>query len=137
MVPVSKINKKIEIPSDIVYIKDVSREILAHLEARRVDKAIQFDIRLALEEAVRNAIEHGNCYDRDLTVTVDYGVTDAKIDITVKDQGRGFDAEKVPDPRHGKNIMKDGGRGVFLIQKIMDKVTYNTKGNAVRMTKHF
>lgn len=135
MAPAQIIDKKIEIPSDIEYIKKVSKEILSFLERRKVDKSIQFDVRLAVEEAVRNAIEHGHHYERELPISVSYIIDSEKIEIEVEDNGKGFDIKKVPDPRKGDHLMKEGGRGVFLIYKLMDKAEYSKKGNKVKMVK--
>ena len=132
-----KINKKIEIPSEIGYIKKVSMEILAHLQRLGIDESIQFDVRLAVEEAVRNAMEHGHEHDKTLPITVSYEIDRDKIDIEIEDRGKGFDLKKIPDPRTEENQMKEGGRGVFLIFELMDKVGYNKKGNIIKMTKFF
>jgi len=137
MIPTEKVTKKLAIPSDLSYIKKISNEILTHLERLGVDQSVRFDIRLSFEEALRNAIEHGNDYKKDLPVEVSYEVRAGRIDIEIGDQGAGFDFRNVGDPRDEKNIMKEGGRGVFLIRKLMDKVTYNKKGNRVKMTKFF
>ncbi len=137
MNPTEKITKKLAIPSDISYIKKLSKDILSHLERLQVDKSIQFDIRLSFEEALRNAIEHGNDYKKDLPVAVFYEVGGGRIEIEIEDQGKGFDPKDVGDPRDEQNIMKEGGRGVFLIHKLMDKVSYNKRGNKIRMTKFF
>ena len=135
MAETQRINKKIEIPSKIKYIKRVSSEILRHLENLNVDKSIQFDVRLAVEEAVRNAIEHGHCYDERYPISVSYAIAKDKVEIEVEDKGEGFDVKSVPDPRNSDNILKAGGRGVLLMQKLMDKVMYNEKGNKVTMIK--
>jgi serine/threonine-protein kinase RsbW len=132
-----KINKNIEIPSDIRYIKKVSNEILKLLEHFGVDKSFQFDVRLAVEEAIRNAIEHGHRYEKELPITISYTVDKDKIEVVVEDKGRGFDLKKVPDPRMEDNITKEGGRGVFLIHRLMDEARYNRRGNKVKMTKFF
>ena len=137
MIPTEKVTKKLAIPSDVSYIKKISNEILTYLERLGVDQSVQFDIRLSFEEALRNAIEHGNDYKKDLPVEVSYEVRGDRVDIKIEDQGAGFDFRNVGDPRDEKNIMKEGGRGVFLIRKLMDKVTYNKKGNKVKMTKFF
>jgi len=131
------IDKKIEIPSDIRYIKKISTEILGHLQRLKIDKSIQFDVRLAVEEAVRNAIEHGHHYDKKLLIAISYSVNKDNVEVEVEDKGRGFDLKKIPDPRTEEYIMKEGGRGVFLIYKLMDEVKYNKRGNKVKMTKFF
>ena len=130
-----KIEKKIEIPTRIEYIKQTSREILGHLERMKIDESIKFDIRLAVEEAVRNAMEHGNRDNPDLKVIIAYRIDAKKIEVEVEDSGPGFDVSKVPDPRNDANLMKKGGRGVFLIHKLMDRVEYNKKGNKIKITK--
>lgn len=132
-----RINKKIEIPSELGYIRKVSTEILEHLHRLRIDESVQFDVRLAVEEAIRNAIEHGHRHNKDLSIAVSYEVDKDKIEIEVEDSGEGFDLEKIADPRARENLMKEGGRGVFLIFALMDEVRYNKKGNAVKMTKFF
>jgi len=128
-------NKRTEIPSDIRYIKKISKEILKHLQHRKIDEYIQFDVRLATEEAIRNAIIHGNHSNKKLPVAVSYTVNKDKIEIEVEDRGEGFDVKNIPDPRTKDYIMKEGGRGIFLMQELMDKVEYNKKGNKVKITK--
>ena len=130
-----RIDKKIEIPSEIRYIKKTSIEILRFLQRMEIDKSIQFDVRLAVEEAIRNAMEHAHHYDKELPIMVSYTLDKNKIEIEIKDRGEGFDFKKVPDPTEDNNLMKEGGRGIFLIHKLMDKVIYNKKGNKVKITK--
>jgi serine/threonine-protein kinase RsbW len=132
-----RINKKIVIQSEIRYIKKVSKEIVGALQQLEIDKSIQFDIRLVVEETVRNAIEHAHHHKKELPVTIFYTADKDKIEIEIEDRGEGFDYKKVPDPTDNNNLMKEGGRGVYLVHKLMDKVTYNEKGNKVKITKFF
>ena len=126
----------LEIPSDIKCIRVVSSGILKWLKPIKLDDSMLFDIRLCVEEVVRNAITHGNHNDRGLKVLVSYWLEDDRLIIEVEDEGRGFDLGKVPDPTIGENIMKGGGRGVYLVQKLMDEIKFNDKGNKVRLTKY-
>lgn len=132
-----KLNNRTKIHSDIRYIKKISKEILKLLQYRKVDESVQFDVRLAAEEAIRNAIVHGNHSDKKLPVAVSYTLDKNKIEIEVEDRGEGFDVKKIPDPRTKDYVMKEGGRGIFLMQELMDRVKYNEKGNKVKMTKFF
>ncbi len=132
-----KIEKKVEIPSETKYIKKVSQEILGCLQRFNIDESIQFDVRLAVEEAVRNSMEHGHFHDEKLPIAVFYTMDKDKIEVKVEDKGKGFDLKRIPDPRTMDNIMRGSGRGVFLMHKLMDKVVYNKKGNKVTMTKFF
>jgi serine/threonine-protein kinase RsbW len=95
-----------------------------------------FGIHLALEEAVTNAVKHGNSGDSEKKVTIEYIVNDKIFDITVTDQGNGFAPSDVPDPREEENIYKSGGRGLLLMRAYMDVVEYNQSGNSVHMVKH-
>jgi serine/threonine-protein kinase RsbW len=94
-----------------------------------------FDIRLCVEEAVRNAIVHGNHSDRKRSVKVDCRVENGAAIIEVEDEGAGFDYNNVPDPTKESNILKNSGRGVYLIKKLMDKVEFNKAGNRIKMVK--
>lgn len=130
-------NKKtITVPSETRYIRKVSEKILASLSGSRLDEARLFDIRLCIEEAVRNAIVHGNHSDRRLVVRVTYQVEGEKLVIEVEDEGAGFDHQAVADPTATAHIMKNSGRGVYLIRKLMNSVAYNDIGNKVIMIKN-
>jgi len=134
----SGISKKvaIKIPSDIKYIRKVSGRILDALGPYKMGESELFDIRLCVEEAVRNAIDHGNNSDRHLPVKIAYRISEDRLDIEVEDAGRGFDHTKLPDPTDEDNIMRNSGRGVFLIMKLMDQVAFNDSGNKISMTKY-
>lgn len=94
-----------------------------------------FNLKLALEEALTNAIRHGNALDRALYVDVHVKADKDKVVFDVHDQGKGFDHLHVPDPTKRKNLHNPSGRGVFLMRKVMDKVEYYDGGRGVRMTK--
>ena len=94
-----------------------------------------FQIKLALEESLINAIKHGNKLNPDLTVDVTVTSQENRLTITVQDQGEGFDHTKVPDPTTKEKMMRTSGRGVFLIKKIMDEVIFFDAGRGIRMVK--
>ncbi len=94
-----------------------------------------FAVHLSLEEAVVNAVKHGNRADCSKNVILEYDVTPEKIRISVTDEGGGFEPGNVADPRAGENIYKTGGRGVLLIKSYMDSIEYNQSGNSITMTK--
>lgn len=125
-----------KIPSDIKYIRKVSSGILKWLEPRKLDDHVIFDIRLCVEEMVRNAIVHGNNSDSGLNVLIKYWLEGDRLIIEVEDEGPGFDIDKVPDPTTEENIMKGSGRGVHIARELMDKMEFNDKGNKVRLTKY-
>lgn len=93
-----------------------------------------FAIRLAIEEAITNAFEHGHeGLDRSLTVRVEHKITPELFEIAVQDQGPGFKPEDLPDPTLLENLSKPSGRGVMLMKAYMSEVDFNPAGNRVRM----
>ena len=125
----------IKIPSEIKQLKKVSSRILDSLASQHIDEAALFDIRLCVEEAVRNAIVHGNHCDKRLSVTISYWIEDGSFNIEVEDEGKGFDHKELPDPTEEGNMLRNHGRGVYLIRRLMNEVLYNDSGNKVKMVK--
>ena len=128
---------KYKISNNFKEIKEVSGKILQGLNKRQVDESFLFDVKLACEEAMINAIKFGNKSKSDKAVSIDWDVTDEAVVISVEDEGQGFNYRDLPDPTKPKNLIKNGGRGLFLIHKTMDKVEFNSKGNKITMTKIF
>ena len=120
-------------PSAII---EVYRRILANLEANDFSEEDIFAVHLALEETFLNAIQHGNKMDPNKKVKIDYSVSSDKIEISMVDEGDGFDPNAVPDPRCGENLYKNEGRGLLLIRSYMDVVEFSEGGNRVRMVKY-
>ena len=126
---------QLRIPSETRHIRKVSSRILSSLASYAVDEGRIFDIKLCIEEAVRNAIVHGNHSEKRRAVRIAYWVEDALLSIEIEDEGAGFDHAKLADPTSGPHILKNSGRGVYLIKKLMDSVIYNDVGNMITMAK--
>jgi serine/threonine-protein kinase RsbW len=124
------------IASTPMAISEVCKWILPKLKAHRFSEEDIFAVHLAMEEALINAIKHGNKWDPDKEVKVDYSVSPDKVDISMTDEGTGFNPETVPDPRLGENLYKSEGRGILLMQSYMDLVEYNKQGNRVHMVRY-
>lgn len=129
-------NRLIVIPSKSSEVRRVSETILAEIRRENYSGDDIFGIHLAMEEALINAIRHGNGEDSSKEVCIEYLVTKNKIEITITDEGQGFDLKQVPDPRCGENIYKTDGRGVFLMRSYTDLAEYNDIGNCVRLVKY-
>lgn len=110
-------------------------KIIASLRELGYPQRDLFAVRLAINEALVNAIEHGNKRDRRKKVTVAYRVDPQKAEITVTDQGAGFDPTTVPDCTADENLCKTCGRGIALMRGFMDVVEFLGKGNVVRLVK--
>jgi len=89
---------------------------------------------LLLSEAVTNAIVHGNKLDESKKVEVEVQINPDNIVSTVKDFGDGFDPEEANDPLEEENLLKDSGRGIFLIKEISDSVDYLENGTKIRFS---
>lgn len=113
----------------------IERAVTEALERRGCGEDVLFAVRLALEEAVVNAIRHGNKADPNKKIRVDYLIEDARLIINIEDEGRGFDLESVPDPTAEENLEADHGRGILLMRVYMDEVVYSQKGNRVTLIK--
>jgi serine/threonine-protein kinase RsbW len=123
------------IPSELAAGHRVLDELLCRLSGENWSPRDLFGIRLSLEEAVVNAIKHGNCLDPDKHVHVECRSTAAGIWVRVADQGSGFDPEAVPDCTDAAHLDVPHGRGIMLMRNYMTRVEYNAKGNVVEMEK--
>jgi serine/threonine-protein kinase RsbW len=130
------ISCSIVVESESSAVVDVCKEILAKLEDYNFDKDDIFAVHLTFEEAFLNAVKHGNKNDPTKKVKIDYSVTPEKVEITITDEGDGFEPESVDDPRFGNGLYEPGGRGLLLMNSYMDTVKYNEQGNSVYMVRY-
>ena len=124
------------ITSDMEAAREAGSQVLKVVVDRGYDEAASFAIRLAIEEALNNAIEHGNRFDPEKKVTVRFEVNTKRATITIADEGSGFDPSGVPDPTADENLEKPTGRGIMLMHAYMDKVRFNDRGNQVCLIKN-
>ena len=126
-----------QISSEIKNIRIASAEVIDYIKKAKanISKNILFDIKLCVEEAIRNAILHGSKSNAKLPVEISYVIEMDRIKITILDKGNGFNVNDLPDPTNMKNLYKESGRGVYIIRRLMDSVKYNEKGNCVTMEK--
>ena len=117
-------------------VSSVCESILSDLKANSFDEEDIFAVHLALEEAFINAVKHGNNMDAAKEVKINYLVALDRIEVTVVDEGEGFDPDAIPDPRYGENLYKPEGRGLFLMCSYMDVVEFSERGNSVYMVKY-
>jgi serine/threonine-protein kinase RsbW len=123
------------IPSKLENVAPFIHEVLETMKGLSLSEEKTFSIKLSLEEALTNAIRHGNKSHPDLCVDVQLDFSPDRVVMNIKDQGEGFEVSRVVDPTSGENAQKPGGRGVFLIKELMDEVEYFDGGRAIRMVK--
>ena len=123
------------IPSDPAEARRVQSEIENALKKHQYGERDIFSIKLALEEALVNAIKHGNQYDPAKRVHIAYRLLPNLFEVHITDEGAGFDPADVPDPTAFENLKLPSGRGLMLMRHYMSEVTFNDRGNAVTMCK--
>ncbi|MEX2672402.1 MAG: ATP-binding protein [Phycisphaeraceae bacterium] len=131
----SVVEGKLVVPSRLEEVGRVEQQLLTAIAEHGYAGSDCFAIKLALEEALANAIKHGNASDPAKQVQVTYQVDPARVRIEVCDEGPGFDPEDVPDPTLDENLEKPFGRGVMLMRTYMTEVSYNASGNCVILVK--
>lgn len=124
-----------QIASDFAESRIVQDRIIDAVQAENYSDNDLFAIKLALEEAMINAIKHGNRLDPTKSVKVTAKVTHEQVEITVEDEGAGFDRADVPDPTDPANLEKSSGRGILLIEAYMTSAEWSNRGRKLRMSK--
>ncbi|MEW6412093.1 MAG: ATP-binding protein [Candidatus Zixiibacteriota bacterium] len=127
----------ITIPSSQEYLTDVDVFIEGILRGYGADESVIADIAISVSELVNNAICHGNKSSGEKTVQVSIGRNGGKVSITITDQGGGFDPHNIEDPLADENLLKEAGRGIFIVRNLMDSVEFGdvAGGTAVTITK--
>jgi serine/threonine-protein kinase RsbW len=125
----------ITIPSDAAVAHRLQEEVESQLKQNHFSDHEIFGIKLALEEALVNAIKHGNQMDQAKKIHISYCVLPERFEIHITDEGPGFDPCDVPDPTDVENLERPCGRGLMLMRHYMSEVRYTGRGNSVSMSK--
>jgi serine/threonine-protein kinase RsbW len=124
----------LRLPSDVDCIEEAVELVTRHcLAGHRTSQTIRFRLRVVLSEALSNAIVRGNCEDRTKSVEVRAELVPDSIRVYVTDEGPGFDPAAIPEPIRPEQLDEAGGRGLFLIRKLVDAVQFNQQGNSICM----
>lgn len=126
---------EVMIPSDTEAGHAIQERILQALEVLEYPPRDVFGVRLALEEALVNAIKHGNAMDPDKRVRVNCELSYDQVRIVIEDEGPGFSPSDVADPTDDENLDCPGGRGIMLMRAFMNVIEYNAVGNCVTLVK--
>ena len=126
---------EIVIPSTPQARQEAESIILDQVKSQGFSEEAGFSIKLAMEEAVTNAIKHGNRFDRDKKVFIRWSCNPRSFTLSVRDEGHGFVPADVPDPTAPENLSLPYGRGLMLMRAYMDRVEYNDSGNEVTLVK--
>jgi serine/threonine-protein kinase RsbW len=129
---------ELSLPSRIDTVAKAAAAVAEFLSRSGLSDEATFGIDMAVREAVTNAVIHGNRQDENKTVDVTLKSSPDAVEISVHDQGPGFNPEDVPDPTAAENILKASGRGIFFMRTFMDDVDWLIRpegGTTVRMVK--
>ena len=115
---------RLVLPSDPQRIAEADEFLEAAMRGHGVPDALVTDMAIAVTELVNNAIIHGNKSNPSKMVTLEVAFTSQDVTVRVADQGSGFDPMAIPDPLAEENLLREVGRGVFIVRSLMDEVRY-------------
>jgi len=128
-----KVIESLKLASDVQSIASVEKLIDKVCSNIGVNEESYGNVLIAVTEAVNNAIQHGNKQNGNLKIDVSVLDSAQNICFSVKDEGPGFDFNNLPDPTSPDNILKENGRGIFLMKNLADKVEFTGEGNEVSL----
>jgi serine/threonine-protein kinase RsbW len=131
-----QVRVRLEIPGRLDAISPAVEQMMAEARQMECSRGKEFEIETALREALANAIRHGCGNDPGKTVEVCAACDPERgMLIIVRDPGPGFDPAHIPSPVRGRNVYRNHGRGIFLINQLMDEVSFEKGGTEIRMLK--
>ena len=123
------------IPSDLNEGRYIQEIIESQLRQHQYEDKEVFGIRLALDEAIVNAIKHGNQMDPAKRVRVRYCILADRFEVVVTDEGPGYNPSDIPDPLADENLERPSGRGLFLMRHYMNEIVVHPPGNRLTLSK--
>ncbi|NBC18815.1 MAG: ATP-binding protein [Bacteroidetes bacterium] len=115
----------IEVTSSFENLEPVIDESQTFVAAHLDDDDLTYQVVLLVSEAVTNAMKHGNRFDDGKQVRLEIVIREDRVIVCVQDEGQGFDPEAIENPLDESNLMRESGRGLFLMKRMADVVTYD------------
>lgn len=134
--PKSPYQQQFILPSNFQGIAEIEKIVQSICEKFDLPEDIFGNMLIALTEATNNAIYHGNKSQPDKKVILHFLYQNHELIFTITDEGNGFDYQNLPDPTLPENITKIGGRGIFIIHQLADKVIFKNNGKSIEMHFH-
>ena len=122
------------ITSRVESLREVERIVDEVSSECSMSSKVYGNVLIATMEAANNAILHGNKLDEKKDVNLEFRWDRKTLELEVTDQGKGFDFTHIPDPTAPGNVEKVNGRGVFLMEKLSDKLAFLENGRKVSLT---
>jgi serine/threonine-protein kinase RsbW len=125
--------KQIFVPSKIENLRKIEKFIDEISTECKLNSEVYGNVLIATLEAVNNAIVHGNKLNENLEVKINASYKNNTLFISIEDKGKGFDYKHIPDPTAPENIENISGRGIFLMEKLSDKLVFKKNGSIVEI----
>lgn len=125
--------ESLKLTSSYNSVADIERLIDKVCNSVGVNEDAYGNVLIAVTEAVNNAIQHGNKENEALSINVSVSDNEKNVCFSIKDEGQGFDFDNLPDPTAPENILKENGRGIFLMRNLADKVEFTHEGTEVSL----
>lgn len=123
------------IQSDLEYCREILEKVMAEVDRLGYGESSRFALSLGFEEALVNAIKHGNKFDVKKKVYIEAKISASRAIISIEDEGPGFYRDSVPDPRCDENLTKCSGRGILLVESYMTSVQWANGGRRIIMMR--
>ena len=127
------IEETLVLESEMNSISQVEKLIDAQAQMLNIDDEVYGKYMLSVVECVNNAIVHGSKMEKNKKVTMHYHISNTTIEVTVSDEGEGFDPDSLPDPTAEENLERDCGRGIFLMRHLSDELEFANNGRTITM----
>lgn len=114
-----------EIESDPELLPELEEFIINIAKEANLNEGKLNNLALSFSEAASNSVVHGNKFDRNKKVKITVKVSGTIFSVSIKDEGKGFNLDSVPDPTAPENILKDSGRGIHIMRSFLDGFRYN------------
>lgn len=118
-------------PDNLSKVEEFISEIA---DEYNLDDDLKNSLTLSVSEATSNAMVHGNKLDPNKSVNIKIFVDDQKIKVIIKDEGDGFELEAIPDPTAPENILKDNGRGIYIMKNFLQDLKFNFTDSGTEVT---
>lgn len=128
-----KDNLSLTIASDSINLNKVDNLCTKAIKACGMNESDGDDFAIAVTELVNNAIHHGNKNDKNKKVFVNIRILQSYLEASIKDEGNGFNPNQIGDPLDPQNLMKESGRGIFLIKRLTDNLDFNFSNNGTEI----
>jgi anti-sigma regulatory factor (Ser/Thr protein kinase) len=127
---------KVEIESNRGAVVTFTEKFIAEMEEKSIEGMDHFEVTMILDELLINAAEHGNKFDTEKKVHIEYAILPYKVELIITDEGNGFDFEATFKEKEKITLYHKRGRGIQIVKQLVDKLEYSNHGRTCRMVKY-